>query len=232
VEKKEQELSPAAGGGSPRSGKSLKTWIEEKGLAIILAALCVVAVVLVGFVIAGFSSEGRELAGETEESEDINYAQEEYKEYVDDFNDVEARVQELLNENPVDVNAIRELYAQNIQPLLEYGDYSRANSFIYSEKEALLSKGFKREALDALTEVDYSIFPEPSQYRRYRDIIQLAEELGDTEVIAKYQPLADKTKAAYDANYAATAARKAASDAAPDDEDEIDTEDDEGGEAE
>ena len=183
---------------------------ENRVLAMILAVMCVVIVVLAGFVIVGVNKGGEEVADEPEEIEydvDPEVPAEEiaaYNEYTESYDEIRAKVQELLSGDAADVRAAIALYSQYINKYISDGQYNRANAFITAEIEDLTAAGFGREALDALEDIDFSGFAEPMQHRIYKEIISLAEELGDGEAVTKYSQLAADTKAAYDSNNAAT----------------------------
>lgn len=175
---------------------------ENKGLVILL---CVLVVAIVGLVVGIVLPKGggEEIVVVDEPSEE-QVLRDEYIAYVSSYDDMQVRVQELLNEEPIDVEEIRKLYSEQIDKYIGEENYGRANAFISAEREALLSKGLERAALDAMLEIDFSSFPEPAQYRNYAEIVRLAEGLGNATVAAEYQGLAGGVKEAYEANYAAS----------------------------
>ena len=97
------------------------------------------------------------------------------------------------------------LYNPVINTYLGEGDFASAQTFILLRNDNLISRDFKKEALDALLAIDYNIFPEVIQNRYYNKIINLAKELNEKDIEEKYQVLADKTKAAVEAASRASA---------------------------
>lgn len=126
-----------------------------------------------------------------------------YYDYVNDFDKVKEKAKELLSQSPVDATALVNLYDPYIEQCLADGAVDRASAYIQERNQNLISAGLKKEALDELTKIDYSVFNEPEQYRYYSMIVELAKELGESGVVAQYEPLMTKTKEAWDRNYAA-----------------------------
>ena len=120
------------------------------------------------------------------------------------YQDINKQAQELLNSNPVDVKKINELYDSGIEFAISKGRNDYIISFYNSRNDALVAKGLKREALDALITVDVSSLDQPDQYRYYTAVIELAEELNDNATVSKYQELRAPTEEAYRADYEAT----------------------------
>lgn len=177
---------------------------ENKGLVVLLGVLGIVIIGLVVGIVVVNMNGGDEIVTSKEDEDEISY--QEYTNYVEEYDAVRAEAQRLLGENPVDVDAIIKLYSKYIDANLANDELDRASSYIYAENEDLLAGGFKQEALDAMLVIDYSVFDEPEQYRWYVKIIDLANELGESNIAKEYEPLAASTKAAYDANYAAAEA--------------------------
>jgi len=184
--------------------KEGKAKFENKGLIILL---CVLVVAIVGLVvgIVLLKGGGEEVVVVDEPFEE-QVLYDEYVSYVDDYNAVRAEAKNLLGQDPVDVDAIVDLYNQYINQNIANNELDRASSYMYAEYEDLLAGGFKQEALDALVVMDFSVFNEPEQYRWYSIVVSLANELGNGDVVLQYEPLMAQTKAAYDANYAAAEA--------------------------
>lgn len=176
----------------------------------LIALLCVLVVVIVGLVTGIIIVENNNTAEENSQNEedevvyfDTNMDGEglvAYGEYLEYYDEVRAKAKELMEIDPVDIEAVRSLYNEAIAKYAAENGYSEVQAFVLAEKEDLLSGGFKREALDALAVVDYSYFPEPAQHRIYNEIIDLAKELGDAVVVAKYEPLAEATKEAFESS--------------------------------
>ena len=178
---------------------------ENGFLLVVLAILSVIVVILAGFVVAGFVNRGGENVGdsEVEEEETVITPEEEatYNAYMLRMEEVKAKAQEILSQEPVDVGALVELYTPVIDEYLAI-DPIYAQQFILAENEDLMASGFKREALDELVRINYNVFPPFIQHRRYVQIVELAQELGDIEAVAQYEPLVVATQEAADQNQA------------------------------
>lgn len=186
TDQKGKNLIPhASDGGDSRPVKNFSTLVEEKGLAIVLAVLCLVAVVLAGFVIAGLSNrEATEPA--TAEADDSNgeiqsytitsegYTEDEPKE----LEDVRKRVADILDDKNVTAGEIVGLYSGYIEKYAAEGNSEQTSAYIWDRNDKLIAAGFEREALDTLLETDFSVLNEVDQYRQYANIVALARSLG------------------------------------------------------
>lgn len=177
-----------------KEGKASEAKSGNKGLVILL---CVLAVVIVGLGV-GISVvmlSNRESGGVVVENEDQVLEEETaYYEYADDFAAVLAEADELLRQNPVNVEAIKLLFREPIDRYLENGDYTdivRAATYVTAETQKMLSGGFEREALDELLRIDLSVFNKPEQYRQYMTVIDIAGNLGEDAIVSEYKILAD-----------------------------------------
>ena len=120
------------------------------------------------------------------------------------YQSINEEAQKLLNSDPVDIKKINELYDSGIAFAVSKGRNDYIVSFYNSRNKALVTKGLKREALDALLTVDVSTLGQPDQYRYYTSVIELATELNDHATVVKYQELRAPTEAAYMSDYNAT----------------------------
>ena len=107
----------------------------------------------------------------------------------------------LLSQNPVDVNAIINLYNPIIEKAYEFDRTDYAVSVMIDRRYLLISNGFKREALDVMLSENYDKLSDADKYRMYDAIISLAEELGDTAAVEKYKPLREEVSASYWLDY-------------------------------
>lgn len=138
-------------------------------------------------------------ANKTEEVEEMveeDESQKQYEQYVSDYDLVQNKVAEMLAETPVDIESITKLYKEYIDKYWEQ-DLFRASTFIDAEIETLRNTDFKRELLDELKNIDFSVFEESEQYRQYAAIAQIANEIGDNEMVNEYLNLADGVKESY-----------------------------------
>ena len=120
------------------------------------------------------------------------------------YQDINKEAQALLNTEPVDIKKINELYDSGIAFAVSKGRNDYIVSFYNSRNDALVAKGLKQEALDALLTVDINSLGQPDQYRYYTKIIELAQELNDNTTVTKYQELRAPTEEAFKADYEAT----------------------------
>ena len=191
--------------------KEGKAKFENKGLVILL---CVLVVAIVGLVVGigavMLNSDNEEVVVETD-STGVEYAAstatpeqiEAYESFKQKYDVVLAEAQELLNESPVNVLAIEELFANAMDEYMTAGTYSSAQEFMVAEYNILMSGGFKQEALDSLIRIDFDIFPASVQNRWYNLIVNLAQDLGNNDLAVKYRQLADWTKESAEQNEAA-----------------------------
>ena len=183
---------------------------KNKSLVIILALLCCVAIALATVVIINHLKNSEPATTEEPTSQSSNLSEEEqarlnsYNKYNEDYKNANDQATAILNQEPIDVAAINSIYSTYIQSYTSEGEFDRAAAFIRAERDLLLSKNLEQDTLDFLTTIDYSVFIEPEQHRFYLSIIDLANKLNRTDVLEKYEPLAANTKAAYDANNAAS----------------------------
>lgn len=180
-----------------------KAKFENKSLVILLCVLIVAIVGLgigIGVVMLNSKEEVAVEDKSTEEEGIVSTATleqiETYEAFRQEYDAVLAETQRLLSENPVDTVAIRELYTEAMSGYMNAATYGNVQDLMIAEYDSLISGGFKEEALDALVSVDFSIFPESVQNRWYNKIVDLAQELGNVDLVAKYQQLADMTKEA------------------------------------
>lgn len=183
--------------------KEGKAKVENKGLLILLCVLVAAIVGLgIGIGVVVLNSKEEVVVVEDEPTEE-QILEANYVAYVDEYNAARAEAKSLLEQDPVDVNAIIRLYSDLAEQSFANGETDRGSSYVRAEYDDLLAGGFKQEALDVVTALDLDIFNEPEQHMWCMRIIALAEELGNSEVVSRYQPLLAATEAAYEANGAA-----------------------------
>lgn len=204
---------------------------EHRGLVWVLVGLVFVIVGLtVGIVVVmNRDGDGEEITTQEIETQEIaegcyydEYAGEiacdfdekvlKEKQLIDEVYRINEGVQQSLDKESVDMDTINQLYAAGVAKAIELDRTDYVIVITNDVTGALLSKGLKRESLDILLSVDFSLFSEPNQYRFYDRIIELAKELNDSEVVAKYQTLRSQVEPEYMAEYEATqeAAKRAA----------------------
>lgn len=177
---------------------------SNKGLVGVLAVLCVVIVgLVVGIVVVNLNAGRSQETEVVEETEELTPEQVAYYDYVADFDKVQEQARGLLASG-ANASEIVALYSPYIAQCLKDGAVDRASSYIQAEQNDLLGAGYKQAALDELLNLDFSAFNAPEQYKYYTDIIEMANDLGRSDVATEYAPLAAQTKEAYDRNYAAS----------------------------
>lgn len=132
--------------------------------------------------------------------EEMDQWDEKYQSFENDMMHIRNEAKEYLETNPVDFDAIHRIYSEYEEKYKGSGDLSFVGRLMFDERNLFLESEKKEEALRGLTLNDYSVFPEWEQHDYYNAILDLARELGDEEIIVKYQPLFDTTQAAWDEN--------------------------------
>ena len=186
--------------GDLKSRQSDRTKAERRNLGIILGTLCVLAAVLAVFVIViGVQKGNKTQEPEPEVAEDQSGMTEEqtaelkklYQEAVDyqkSATELREQADSLLARDSVKAEEIINLY----NPRIEESSAAEAYPFVLDEADALISKGYKKEALEELIKNDRSEFGPMNLGVIYQKIIDLATELGESEVASKYSGLLNK----------------------------------------
>ena len=175
------------------------------GLTVAIAALAVVIAVNMH---GGGGAEAEQTtikrSDETLSAEDWDRLAKEDEEYIKEYDEIEAKVQELLEAESVDTKAINELYDTAIKRVLGIDREDYAFSYVESRNSNYLDKGMKEAALEAMLTVDFDAFHAPDRYRLYSMVIETAEKLGKDDVVAEYEKLREIVRNAYEADYKAT----------------------------
>lgn len=184
---------------------------NNAGLIVILVVLVLIIVGLVVGIIVVKNNEGGESEEPSKEevwtdsTEMTDEEKAKHEQFNETYNEIVKKAEELYSHDSVSAEEIMNLYTPTIKSYLDQNDYADAQTFILLRNSNLIERGYKKEALDALVSIDYSIFPEVIQNRYYNKIINLASELNKKEIADKYQVLADNTKAAAEAASKASA---------------------------
>lgn len=149
------------------------------------------------------SSENQLISSETsEESLAID------KHLTEIYHAVSEQAQSIINTEPVNVTAINKLYDDAIAECFANNESNYAASFMRARTELLLGKNLKRDALDTLINMNWDLVSKrlggPELYRQYTQIIELAEELGDTTTANKFKELRTTVEDAYWSDYNST----------------------------
>lgn len=183
---------------------------DKRNLLIILGTLCLLAVVLAALVIINFVKQPTEVVSDEDEDNTALYwdgmSEEEFTEaqMMEEFERIDTEVKKLLEKNPVDIDAINALYNGGIELAKKNDRPDYIISLNLERKDNLMSKGLTKEALDAMLTMNFGDYSEPDQYRLYSEVIELAEKVGDNEVVSKYKALRAKVEPAYLEDYEAT----------------------------
>ena len=132
--------------------------------------------------------------------EEMEKWSEKYESFENDVASVRNEAKKYLEQTPVDFDAIHGLYSELEEKYKKSDDLSFVVSLMFDERNLFLEYEKKEEALRGLTLNDYSIFAEWDQHDYYGKILDLANELGNEDVVMEYQPLFDATQAAWDEN--------------------------------
>ncbi len=138
--------------------------------------------------------------GETIEDAKRRYAQDE--EWSVQRKEIKSKAAQILDSESPDVEAVKKLFNEGIEKAIEWKRYDIIASYLYYEKTMFLEKGLKHEALDALTSVDPELITDPlNRYNYFSEIVELAQELGESDIVAKYEVLRKDSEAAYNKEY-------------------------------
>ena len=188
------------------SRDKLNTKLKNKHLIIALSILgCIILALVISIIIIRINDptqpEGPIAEEEIEDDSWMTEEDKQYFSYLDDFEEAKTKVQELLNQDPIDTNAIDEIYNRCFNYYIEKGEPDRSSSFLRAWVNDYLAKDMKEAALNALTTANIEALAPADQYRRYTKLLELAQELGRDDLISKYTPLQAATKEAYDLDY-------------------------------
>lgn len=168
---------------------------NNRNLLIILLALSTIAIVLAAFVIfqaipKNDQSKPQEVAKEQPSTEEKN--QQEAEDFNKEYQNFEEQANALLAQNHVEAEDIIALYTQQINKMEKEEKHDKITTFIREEAEALVSKGYKKEALNELIKYEYDQYDLLPRFIIYNKIIELATELGEPEIVEKYEALKAK----------------------------------------
>ena len=177
--------------------------INNKHLILILSVLGAIIVALViAIIVVNVNTPTKEEPTVTEEERELYWddmSEEELEEahFLEEWYSIKDQVGKLLEEENVDTETINKLYYDAIEKEISNKRLDHAYSYIIEWKNNLLSKDLKQEALDGLVKVNYEAFYAPDQYRLYKELIDLADSLGDSSTKQKYEALLAGVEAAY-----------------------------------
>lgn len=196
-------------GGSDTTNVGNKHTKDTKILGGILGVLCVAIVGLtVGIIVTNISTKNTttdtpqdsEITAQLQQMEEWSN---EYDEFSTKYNSLKSSAKAKLEQAPPDVAAADSLYTELINEYLDQGDEGRAMSLVNGEMELFSELGLNNEAAEIMANKDYGRFSDSAKYWIYRDIITLANQVGRTDIVQKYEPMAAAVKYAYDQNMAA-----------------------------
>ena len=174
---------------------------NTRNLAIILAALCVMAITLVVLVVVRVSrGQNPDLADNTSSETDIK-AEKEYTDYVTEFDKLQSKMSEAASGDSAAIDSAFNDYITAIKQQQSAGATGRAASLIIEAYDAMIQTGhYRPELLEILKTFDYSSLDEFSQHKLYTIAAELAARLGDSEAEAKFISLRDGSQDNYNAH--------------------------------
>ena len=163
-------------------------WYKKKAFILFgVSALAFIAIVVAAVIVIRSNNIQSGTADIQEEDEETRIWREEAEELMAQYSVASMKAQTLLNEDPIDVGAIVEVYDSVISDALLLGRERIALQAIDERTELLRTHGFVAEALAALKEVDYSTMTVATQIKFCDGIINLSRELNDEASASEYQ---------------------------------------------
>lgn len=163
-------------------------WHKKKAFILFgVGALVFIAIVVAAVIVIRSNNIQSDTADAQEEDEETRIWREEAEELMAQYSVASMKAQTLLNEDPIDVGAIVEVYDSVISDALLLGRERIALQAIDERTELLRTHGFVAEALAALKEVDYSAMTVATQIKFCDGIINLSRELNDEASASEYQ---------------------------------------------
>ena len=161
-------------------------------LMIVLGVLCCVMVVLIGVVVFNVTRTTEEEVVEQNTPEidsSTVVVDEEVQKTIDELENARDEAKEILARDSVSAQDIIDFYALYINKYIELNEPDRTASYVWARMDDLLAKGFKKEALDVLLEMDLKVVGDGDEYRQYANIVALARDLGMNDVADQYMAL-------------------------------------------
>ena len=158
--------------------------INHKGLLSVLTVLVVAIIGLSTVIIMNIQTNTQE----DEESQSLKLEQEKYLAYVEEVEKITADAEKLVQEGEEGVAAVKEIYSEKIQQLLEErADERDIMEYITGEISILSSAGYKKDALEVMLDFDCGIFESAmDQYVCLSQTYNLAKELNETDIMNDY----------------------------------------------
>lgn len=171
-----------------------KVGFENRGLVILLCVLVMAIVGLgIGIGVVVLNGKKKEAVviedGPEEEIEIVETnpgAAAATRVFADKQAAIEAEAAVLLNQNPPDMENIRQLYAAPYDKFVTNGEISYAYSYLLSESNLYYENGHKEAALDLLTSTDLGVYDDTPQWIFYDTIVHIANELNKLEIALDY----------------------------------------------
>lgn len=194
-QKNENLISHVSDDAVSRPKKGFDAWIERWGLVMILAVMCLIIAVLVGFVFVEMNRGGEEILvteGDGEEwTEEMAALEAEsnarHEAYMETTESAKLKAQEVLSASSPDLAAADLAFQQAIDSYVQNRDYGNAEGVMLVERKVFAENGSKCELLNFWTVRDYGDFGDIGIYDAYYFITWLAEECGNAEIAAAYE---------------------------------------------
>ena len=177
---------------------------NNKIMVIILSCLGVLAIGLaVGLIVVNVTSRNEEKAVANSERETDDWVELD-TEITRGLVDARSQINTIDEKDSSYASKISELYDPLIKMAVDNARLDYMITMVVEKSTILESKGYKREALDALASQDYSSLSGPDRYRMYDRMVKLADELGEVETANQYRELQKAVESEYWADYNAT----------------------------
>lgn len=180
-------------------GKETKPYVVVMSVLLAFVAILIVANVVVMIMHNNKSIPAFPVVPEIDEAEIKK--ENDFLEYTKQVNE---EFQEYLAEEPINVGAANDLINTAINKAIAEDKHDYAVTYIDMRNNGFVAKGLVNEALDAMLVLDFSVYTEPTQYRLYTKVMDLAEILGNEEVFSRFESLREGVSAAYWMDYNAT----------------------------
>ena len=151
--------------------------------------------------LACYYDDEEEEEGTCEDDIELNRSESEMVKAVEK---IEKEEQAMADRGSVDVGKINHMYDDGIKKATELGRSDYVFVLVSARTDFLKENGLQKEALDALLKTDFDLFLDPDKYRLYSEIIEIADDLKETEISSRYRQLQKTVADEYWADYRGT----------------------------
>ncbi len=111
----------------------------------------------------------------------------------EDLERISAQADELLNKDPDNAETVRMLYLEKIKECIKEEAEDLVNVYSREGANKLISKGFKKDALNYLLSVNLNYISGLEKCATLFEIVSLARDLGEDQVLEEYEQLLNNT---------------------------------------